>query len=375
MKIRSSTQIAIGAVLLGAATLFGYRFVADGMLGNTNFPNLEPGKVNIVGIELGNGYAIRVANQVAQLVEAKQGSFEATQSDDGGPTEGANAKRIPIKDLLGALQGDENALGRLIMVMNDRAEDESWPPVRNIWKAEDVAKALAGDPKLQTKLESDLNMKLDGTPLDKLRLSSYQNGIIVESGVPMELMVGGSPRQMLGRIQTPYRPELMAAVERRLENKSDITNQMIAGYYGEEADKILKGAVGKERVRENLQKLVDPEELKPLAFRPDKVLKSAKVLITDQFITDARYEETAGGKNASYDLTVDLNDEGRRRLWAYSRGRVNAQLLLISNGIAIAAPRIRHELATSELTITQMHDQTLLDDMIETLHATAKPSK
>jgi len=369
MRLRASTKIAVGAVLFGCLAIFGYRVVADRMLGNTNFPPLTPGKVNLVGIELGKTLAIRVENQIAQLVEAKQGAFESNEGGAEGPTEGANAKRVPIKDLLRALQGDELALGHLIMVMNERGEDESWPPIRNVWQATDIEKALQGDAAMQAKLERDLNMKLDGTPLDKLRLASYENGIIVESGVPVDITVDGVPKHLIGRIQTPYKPLIMQVVERRLKEKSEITNEMIAGYYGEEASKLLSGEAPKENVRQNLIALSDPTMLAPLAEKPAQILSSAKVIVTDAYIQSANYVQSVDGKNPLYDLTIGLSDEGRRRLWAYSRGRTGAQLLLISNGVAIAAPRIRHELATSDLTITQMHDKSLLDDMIETLHA------
>ncbi len=372
MRILKSTQIAIGAVVIGAAIFFGYPYVADRMLGNVNFPNLKPGTVNLIGIDLGKGYAIRVVNQMAQLVEvSKESGFAPTESDSEGATEGSNAKRIPIKDMLAALQGDETSLGRLIMIMNDRGENDSWPPERILWKADDIDKALKGDPALRKKLEFDLNISLDGTPVSKLRIKSYQDGIIVESGVPVTFMVGGERKTLLGRIQTPYRPELMSALDNRLKDKSEISQGMIVGYYAEEAQKILSGRVGKENVRGNLKALIDPAELEPLAVRPTKILDSAKVVITDAFVTDAKYSENENGKDSSYDVTLDLNDEGRRRLWSFSRGKVNAQLLLISNGIAIAAPRIRHELATTELTITQLHDKALLDDMMDLLHKSA----
>ena len=66
-----------------------------------------------------------------------------------------------------------------------------------------------------------------------------------------------------------------------------------------------------------------------------------------------------------YDLVLDLNDEGRDRLWKYSRNKVGTQLLLIVDGVAIAAPRVRHELAQKTVTITQMPDKALIQDAID----------
>jgi hypothetical protein len=76
-----------------------------------------------------------------------------------------------------------------------------------------------------------------------------------------------------------------------------------------------------------------------------------------------------------HDLTVKLTPEGRDRLWQYSRGRVNSQLLLIVNGIAIAAPRIQHELAQGELTITQMPDEVLVRDAVEIINENNRKGK
>ena len=69
-----------------------------------------------------------------------------------------------------------------------------------------------------------------------------------------------------------------------------------------------------------------------------------------------------------FDLSVDVSDEGRRRLWKYSKERVGTQLLLVADGIPIAAPRIQHELAQDSLTITQMEDEVLVRDAVEMLN-------
>lgn len=369
MKLRSSTKIALGTVALGACGFFGYQYFSGLMLGNTNFPDLVPGDVNIIGIDPGSGFRIRVVNQVAQLIEGKQFEFGETDNGTDGPTSGADAKRIPIRDLLETLKGNERALGHFVMVMNDRQEDETWPPERNVWPAENIRKALEGDPKLVAQLEQDLNVKLDGTPLSQFRMKSYANGIIVEAVVPIDVMIGQEKRTLRGPIQTPYRPSIMGAVEREIREKSEVTPQTIAGYYAQFAQDILSGKMKRDDVRGTLARMIDPKALAKLAEAPQRVLSAAKILVNDSLIESARYEFEDAGKDRLYNITLDLKDEGRRRMWAYSRGRVGAQLLLASNGIAIAAPRIRHELVQSELTITQMRDKTLLDDMIETLRS------
>jgi hypothetical protein len=76
-----------------------------------------------------------------------------------------------------------------------------------------------------------------------------------------------------------------------------------------------------------------------------------------------------------YDLTVDFNDEGRRRLWQYSKKRVGTQVLLTADGIPITQARILHELAQSELTIKQMQDYNLVKDATDRINGTTKTLK
>ncbi len=73
------------------------------------------------------------------------------------------------------------------------------------------------------------------------------------------------------------------------------------------------------------------------------------------------------------DLTIEMTDEGRRRLWQYSEDKIGTQLLLIVDGVAIAAPKISHELAQGELTITQMADEGLVKE--DTVNAINKGKK
>jgi hypothetical protein len=105
MKIRSSTKIAVGFVVLVVGGYFGRQIITDQMIMNEKFSPIAPGRVNLVGIDAGAGYRIITANFMAQLVEAS-GDFDSKDSDSGGATEGAIKKRVPIKELLQTLQGN-----------------------------------------------------------------------------------------------------------------------------------------------------------------------------------------------------------------------------------------------------------------------------
>ena len=68
-----------------------------------------------------------------------------------------------------------------------------------------------------------------------------------------------------------------------------------------------------------------------------------------------------------FDLDLHVTDDGHLRLWQYSKLHPHDQLLLVSDGVAIAAPRIRHELVSPDLTIVQMPDEGLLQQAVESL--------
>lgn len=365
MKIRSSTKIVIGFALLTAAGFAGYHYTMRMAIANAHFDPVVPGEVNLVGVDAGAGYRIIVANQMAQLVQAS-GDFKNNETSNDGPTEGAIKKRIPIREMLAVLRGDSEAVGPFVMIMNDMSENDL-PPVAPVWKSEEIRKALDGDKTLEAKLVADLNVKLDGTPLNKLRLSSLENGIVVENPVAVRVKMNGVPKEVIGRVKEWYRPRLMKAVEVRYAEKANLTKEMQAGFYEEEAEKVVSGEVAKEDIRRSLESMISPKQSEDRARVAERVLGSATVVVNDSYITgaDVREYETSDGKR--YDLSIRMSDEGSKRLWKYSADKVGTQLLLISDGVAIDAPRISHELRQGELTITQMRDRVLVEDAVRTL--------
>ncbi len=357
---RSSTSIAIGFVALVLVIYKGSQLYSEHALANEHFDPVIPGNVNIVGIDPGAGYQIIVANQMAQLVQAS-GGFGGTESDSGGATEGAIKKRIPMKELLEVVHGDSKAVGPFVMNLNGMSENENWPPVRVIWTSEELTKAFSGDAKLKSKLESDLNVRLDGTPLPTLRVTSLQSGIILDYPVTVKISVDGQLRSVTGRIQEPYKPAFCQDVEAQYKDKQ-VTTESILGYYATEAAKVKTNPKLTDNVVKVIKSHIDPANSRQLAEAAERVLKSAVVVINEKYITSASHRGYDTARGTMYDLTIDLNDEGRRRLWKYSHDKVGSHLLLVTDGIPIAAPIIRHELSQGELTITQMEDEGLVKD-------------
>ena len=371
--MRSSTKIAIGFVIIAGGSNFGYDYAMKRAIMSEHFTQIKPGNVNLVGINAGAGFKIIVANQMAQLVQASD-KFQGSESSEGGSTEGAIKKRVPIREMLEVLKGNQAALGPFIMKVNDRDESDNWPPIRIEWTAEQLKKALNGDKAEEAKLVHDLNIQLDGTPLPYLNRASMENGIIINYPVPIHVRVGGVDKVLEGRVREPYKPTLLALLEKKLEDKK-ITNEMMLGYYEEGIKPLLDGTGKKEDIRQAINARLSPQNAKSLAEYPERVLESAEVVVNDSHISGASYRnyDTTNGK--TNDLTIEMTDEGRRRLWQFSEGKVGTQLMLIVNGIAIAAPRISHELAQGELTITQMSDETLVKEAVDALNKQKKAPK
>ncbi len=159
----------------------------------------------------------------------------------------------------------------------------------------------------------------------------------------------------------------MMGVEQKLQEKQ-ITNEMIAGYYVEECEGIASGQGKKQDIRSAILARLSPENARELAEAPQRILASASVVVNDSEISGASYNtyDTTDGKMS--DLTIDMTDEGRRRLWQFSEDRVGTQIMLIVDGVPIAAPRISHALAGGQITITQMPDETLVKDTVDALN-------
>ncbi|CAN5525082.1 hypothetical protein BH11ARM2_BH11ARM2_01640 [soil metagenome] len=368
MALRKSTKIAIGFALISAGLYGTYQFVTDRMIMGEKFSVLTPGKVNVVGINAGSGYRIIVANSIAQLVEASD-NFGGNESSEGGATEGAIKKRVPMRELLQTLQGDKTALGKFVSSMNDMGEKDDWPSTHVVWKSEDIRKAIEGDKTFRTKLEHDLNMTLDGMPLDRLNYNSLEDGIIIDTPVSVTVNLDGKPTEVVGRVQEPYLPRMIKAVQESYKDKGDVTRAMQAGYYRTEAEKLLANRDSREKIKDTLLDRINPNLSKQRAEAPSRLLSNATIVVNDALIDGASYNSYDGpdGKKR-HDITIELKDEGRRRLWQFSKNRVGTQLLLVTDGIPIAAPKIQHPLAQSELSISKLDDEVLVREAVDMLN-------
>lgn len=385
IKLRASVKILIGFVAVCAGLYYGYRIVTDRIVFGRTYTDIKPGKITLFGVDAGSGYRIVVANQAAQLVQG--GKQDLDVGDIERVDEGQNAKKIPLKQMMEILQGNEKDLGRFIMNLNNIKEGgQNWPTDAPEWDAELIEKAVKGDPELEKKLERDLNTKLDGTPLDTIRLSSLLNGIIIRLPIPVRVMVGGEQRTLVGRILEPYRTSFTIAVEDRFKEKN-ATDAMIKGYYQEEAMKLRANPDDKEDVRKSLLARIDKKRAEEYRKAPEQILSKARIILNEDLIDSADYEEYDSSDGSKlYKINLHLSDEGRYRLWRYSkilredRYRIwefykwkdRGQLLFVVNGTAIAAPWVEHELASRTVTITRLQDLELVKEAVDTINNKGK---
>jgi hypothetical protein len=270
---------------------------------------------------------------------------------------------------LQTLQGDEEALGVLVMRLND------WPDTDTasgtpVWKSEDIAKAIAGDEELRKKLANDLNVDLDGVPVGQINMRAIEGGILVDCPVTMEVKVGDEVRTMTARVQEQYVPRFCTQVFERIRERPlgrDGT-AYVQGVYTEMATPLIEAGKG-EDVRRSLETRYAPKRLQGLVERPQQVLQNTVVLLNESHVKAASFESyDVGQGQEACDVSIGLSEEGRMRLWKYSHDNRGFQLLFTVDSVAIAAPKITTDLAESTVTIRRVPSKDLVADAIELIN-------
>lgn len=355
--------IFVGSVLLiMAVAYFGYNAYSKWRLSSFELKPIEPGQVNLVAVRPGQGYFITVSNRIAHLAQGNSSGMEANMGE-GSLT---NAKRLPIKELMKSLQGDEEALGVLIEKMNEISANDL-PANQVLWPKEKLEKALDGDKALQGELIADLNVDLDGTPLDTIDLRAIIDGIVIVTPVPITYQIGDETRTLEGPVRIHYQPNLARAVEDEINKKFNPSSETVIGIY---TDAAAKASEAKEDVADSIRRRMGSVRQQQLAAEPSRILANAMVLVNEEFVTGVTLDTYENNKGDTLsDITLNLTEEGRMRLWKYSYGRENFQLLFVVDGVAFAAPRITTPLAERKLTIRQLPDQILANEAFEKLES------
>ncbi|HXH62499.1 MAG TPA: hypothetical protein VNI20_14230 [Fimbriimonadaceae bacterium] len=371
MRIPGSVRFA--AIVLGiiAVVWLGWKGYAAFVLRNVVLSPIEPGRINVVAISPNAGYRIIVANQIAYLAKV-EGAFAAGEMDERTASEDvSNASRLPLRELMQTLQGDDKAVGVLVMRLNDWKEVDEENSGK-VWRAEDIEKALGGDKELLSRLEENLNVDMKGNGLPQIDLRALMNGIVIDSPVAVKVSVNGKEQTLIGRVQESYQPLLCAAVEERINKEFNPSTDFIKGVYTDEVKR--RGA--SEDVRRSLERRIDKKRMQELAVPAQRVLDNTVVILNEKYINSASFTTYDMGQgHIANDIRIGLTDDGHMRLWKYSHEHDGFQLLFVVDTIAIAAPRITTELAERTVTIRRVPSKVLVADAIDLLNEIIKKKK
>jgi hypothetical protein len=299
------------------------------------------------------------------LVLGSGGNFESPEKNEGSADQ--DKRRIPLRDMLGALQGNTSAMGRFVMTMN-QISDASLPPYPIVWQSKDIQSALDGDAALSRKLEQNMNVRLDGSPTETLRFAAILEGIVIESPVTVSIVKQGKVSKVTGKMREEFRPRFMKDLESQIAEEGNLTKEMMRTKYIVSARKLLDNPSSCENIRSSLQARISESRLKQMAELPEKLLNSITVIVNDNFIEDGSFSSYEGTDGKSqHNMTIKLNEDGRRRLWQYSAKHRGEQLLIVWNGIAIAAPRMDQAIPFADVQIKQISDQGLIEDTLDAI--------
>ena len=363
MGMKPTTKVVLFAVAVTGAIVGGNWAFGEFQLQSFNPEPIKPGRVTLVAVDTDLGFNIRVANSVAHLVQVDRSASDgfAAPAKEGGEED---ARRIPMKELLESLQGNEDSLVRLVAVLNKINLDDIQPGM-TIWTAEDIQKALDGDQALEDQLEKDLNVRLDGSPLDQIRLESILNGIQILVPVPVNVNIEGTMKTLTAQMPMTYQPRMAKEVATIIEKRFEPTQEFILGNYQEVAARHADSG-SRENVRKALTDFISEDRKKDLSARPEQVLQGAEVLVNDSMLETATTSVRKDDKgNEIFTIHLKMTEEGRKRLWKYSRKKKGSNLLVVVNGVAIAAPKITTELAGKQLDLTDLREKRLVEDAVK----------
>ncbi|MBS1705229.1 MAG: hypothetical protein JST40_05100 [Armatimonadetes bacterium] len=368
MKLRAPVKLALAFAAICGVGFGGYYGFTTAYLSRVQLPALKPGTVNLVFIDPDTGYRLVVANRMARLVSGGTENFEAPEAEKADEGD-SNVVRIPVKEMLDSLNGDTASLSVLVSMMN-KLKDEDLPTTRRVWKAEDIRKVLDGDESLRHKLEADLNMTLDGKPLPTLDLVAMDNGIVVDIPVQVKMVVAGKEQIQVARILLPYLPSFMKSVsDSFVETGKAEGNEEVAFKIYQDMSARLKET---ESIRGKLEALIAPGRAKSLATAPEALLSGVRIVANNAQMVGASYtKEVVRGKE-QFNLHINVTGEGRDRLWKLSRDHQHFQLLFTVDGIAVAAPRVAHEMFQTDVMISQLPDEELVKQAVDRINELKK---
>ncbi|MBI1334990.1 MAG: hypothetical protein JST12_05100 [Armatimonadetes bacterium] len=359
MKLRASTKILLGFVgIVGVA--YGGNFAYTRLsLRNVNLDPIPSGDLCLIALGKASNVTDITANHMVQIIEGSS-TFSGDSGDaSGGPQSGSVKKRIPVRELIGTLNGDPDSAQAFVRRMRDYDDENAAVADSPLWEKADIEKALKGDPVLKPKLENDINMSVDGKPGQILNRVAFFDGIRIK--IPISISV---PNAKGNVIQTSdivvFKPRFITEFYKTMREKFYDKNQL-QNYY----TAYLKQHVDdkNENIGETFQAVFHKSETSEELAKVQRIASNTKVLVSQSMISEVKMAEDTEGKDPTYDLTIRLTPEGRNRLWKYSV-ESGHRVIVVSKGVAIASATIGTSLNSEELVIKQIPDKGLVEEAV-----------
>jgi hypothetical protein len=369
MKLKASTRIALGFVGLTVAAIVGGRAYTWMRLRGVSLNPIESSKFCLLAVGPDAPVKVITANHMAQIVEVS-GSLEATDSAEGGADSGSIKRRIPVRELLGVLDGDSDSVAPFLRQMRRDGDDTEASDQAPLWASEDVLKALKGDPVLTPKLERDTNSKLDGMPLSDLNLVAFYDGIRVK--VPVTVAAKTAKGASLNGFDIiTYRPSFMVEFYKSMQNRYFDKSSLQLFYKQFIDQKKAKGKMNElathlARVIQEVPKSNELLKLNRIASRC--VILANKSMVKSGELQEEKPEEGSKSKDGSYNLKLMLQGDGPARLWRFS-AEGGKSMLVVSDSVPIASATIDSQLGSEELVIKQIADKNLVMQAVEVLRS------
>jgi hypothetical protein len=364
MRIRPSTKIAIGFVTILAVGFGGSRLYTQVRLSGVKLEPISSENFCLVAISEEARVKILAVNRMVQVVEASD-DFKAGGSDSGGSDSGSIKARVPMKELLGILDGDSSGITGLLYKLSKKENSEEPSEEAPIWSPADAAKAIAGDSVLKAKLENDLGIGLDGKLRTKLNRIAFYHGIRLQVPVTFDVP-NASGKPVTGFNIMPFKSKAMSTLYKELESKF-LDAEALDRYY---ADFVKKNeGVSKEDPSSLIKDIFEKGEAGEGYAKALNILKHSIVITNLKMVEKASFEEVKSEKETSYDLKIQLTDEGAARLWKFSAEHPNTKIIVVSKKIPIAAATVGTQLNSKELVIKQIADRTLIREAVELVNS------
>ena len=249
--MRASSKIALSFSILAIIFWAGYKLYPTWKLHSFEPKSLVPGHLNFISFSENAPFQMISSNHTISIINHPKKNQTQTYQ---------HQKKIPLKEVIETLQRHPKALERLAMFFMH--QDESKMPFQQIiWDIPSLHQALSGHPLLTQRLENDLNVKLDGTPLPYIRKSAYENGIVIK--IPLSITIhSASGNQTLNSfISEPYKPNLIKNLEKKLGQHLIITPQILKKTY----QSFFPDTSKRENVKRSLQHRISSDRVQHLS--------------------------------------------------------------------------------------------------------------